>query len=193
MLFIILVFFVAGLAFTVAAIILARHWKEILLLDPLTIKAEQERQQREVIIRRRFERVRADQILPFKRLGRELKRLLSETYHEVYERLQAFETFYKSAKHPFANVAPSSRERIKALLLEAKSFGRDLKWADAERRYLEIVSLDNRHAEAYRGLGLIYLKQKLYPQAKETLEFVVKLKKADDGTYAGLAEMAELE
>jgi Tfp pilus assembly protein PilF len=40
---------------------------------------------------------------------------------------------------------------------------------------------------------MIYLKQKLYPQARETFEFLLKLNKTDDAIYAGLAEISEAE
>lgn len=186
-------FGIAAAAVGVAGYILSRRWKEIRLLDPTSIKEEQQRQQREAMIRRRFDRLRADQILPFKRIGRQLSRGISKAYSNAYEKLQAFEKVYQNAKSPFAAMAPSTRERIKTLLTEARSLMRDLKWADAERRCLEALSQDQRCVDAYKILGQIYLKQKLYPQAKETFEFVIKMKKADDATFAALAEIAEFD
>jgi len=58
---------------------------------------------------------------------------------------------------------------------------------------LEVLALDKRDEDAFRQLGQIYLKQKLYPQAKETFEFLQKIGKADDASFAGLAEIAEAE
>lgn len=180
-------------SFGTVIFIVARHWKEIRLLDPMTIKEERERQKREHMITRRFERVRADRLMPLKRLGRAIHRKTQDAYSKTYKRIQSFETLYRNAKSPFASLAPSTRERIKTLITEARSLVRDLKWGEAERRLLEVLSLDQRHADAYKLLGQMYLKQKLYPQAKETFEFLIKLKKADDATFAGLAEMAEAE
>jgi len=189
----ILAFVIAALALGVALWILIKHWEEIRLLDPLSIKEEQHRQKREAIIVKRFERIRAEQLQPFQRLGRHLHRAASQAYERANERMRNLESFYQNVTRPFATMAPTLRERIKTLLDEGRSLTRDQKWADAERRYLEILSLDARHAEAYKGLGQIYLKQKLYPQAKETFDFVAKMKKADDATYAALAEIAEAE
>ncbi|MBM3204806.1 hypothetical protein FJZ48_02380 [Candidatus Uhrbacteria bacterium] len=182
---------IAGASLIIAAVLVARHWKELRLLNPLSIKEERERQQRDTLIQRRFERLHADKIKPFQRLVERLKQAARKQYHRAYERLQAFEALYKNIKQPFSAIAPSTRDRIQTLLRDARSLMRDLKWADAERRYLEVLSIDTRQAEAYRGLGEIYLKQKLYPQAKETFEFLIKMKEADDGTYAGLADIAE--
>lgn len=186
-------FFIAAAAFAMAAYILWHHWEKIRLFDPESLKEEQHRQKRAEVIRRRFERMHSDRVQPFKRLGRHVARAASQSYQAMYERLQAFESMYKNVKNPLAAMAPSTRERIKMLLSEGRSLTRDLKFADAERRYLEVLALDGRQADAYKGLGQIYLKQKLYPQAKETYEFLLKIKKADDGVYAGLAEIAEAE
>jgi tetratricopeptide (TPR) repeat protein len=181
----------AALGVGVAAYVVIKHWNDLQLLDPDSIKEEQERQSREALIKRRFDRLRADRVEPVKRLGRRLGQSIKKSYQRTYERLQAFEKLYQTAKQPFSTLTPSTRERVKTLLSEARSLMRDLKWADAERRYLEVLSLDTHQVEAYKGLGQIYLKQKLYPQAKETFEFVLKMRKADDVCYAALAEIAE--
>lgn len=189
----ILIFLLAAACLGIAVWILKRRWKEIRLLDPSSIQEEQERLKREALINRRFERLQSDRIQPLKKVGRRIVRSISQAYRSTYERLQAFEKLYAHAKRPFSTIAPSTRDRLQAILTEARSLVRDLKWADAERRYLEVLSLDARNLEAYKGLGLIYMKQKLYPQAKETFEFLFKSKKADDVTFAALAEIAETE
>jgi tetratricopeptide (TPR) repeat protein len=85
------------------------------------------------------------------------------------------------------------KDKVRTLLDEARSLGREQKWADAERRYLEVLGMDDRNLDAYKGLAAIYLKQKLYPQARETFEFLIKTKKADASCYAGMAEIYEAE
>lgn len=189
----IVAFVIALAALGVAGWVIVRHWSELILLDPMSIKEEREREQREELIRRRFERMSKDRFSTVARAFRQMHRSAKTAYSKAYERLKAFETVYQNMASPFASVAPSARERTKVLILEARSLARDLKWADAERRYLEVLSVDPRSAEAYQGLGQIYLRQRLFPQAKETLEFVIKMKRADDATYGALAEIAEAE
>ncbi len=190
---VLLAFVVAAASLGVAGFLVLRHWKELSLLNPNSIKEEQERQKREQMILRRFERFRVNQMEPMKRAGRGVWRAFLQGYERMENRLKSLETFYQQARRPFAAVAPSTRERILALLGEARSLIRDLKWAEAERRLLEILSLDQRCADAYKCLGLIYLKQKLYEQARETFQFLLKMKKQDDATFAGLAEIEEAE
>lgn len=184
---------ISALALCVMAYFIVRHWKEIRLLDPHSIKEERQKEEREKLITRRFERVTADRIAALKRVGRTIARKTKESYKRTEERLQSFDNLYRKVKSPFSAMAPSQRERIKTLLSEARSLIRDLKWADAERRLLEVLSLDQRQLDAYKLLGTMYLRQKLYPQARETFEFLVKTRKADDATYAGLAEIAKAE
>ncbi len=184
-------FVIAALALAFAISILVRHWKEIRLLDPNSIREERLKREREKVIQRRFERVHADRIAAVSRFGRHVGKRATAAYRRTYRKLQSFDTVYKSMAAPLTAMAPSQRERIKTLLSEARALIRDLKWADAERRCVEVLSMDARQIEAYRLLGQIYLKQKLYPQAAETFEYLVKTRKADDATYAGLADLAE--
>ncbi len=191
MLFIVFAFIVALIAAFVAIRLVIHRWQDIALLDPSSLKDEQERERREALIMRRFERMRSEKLLPWKRLGRSFSATMSRGLTQLQARISAMETLYQSAKQPFTATTSGTREHIKILLGEARTLTRDLKWAEAERRYLEALTLDGREADTYRGLGYMYIKQKLYPQAKETFDFLVKMKKADDATYAGLAEIME--
>ena len=184
---------IAAIALVVMGLLVVKHWKEVRLLDPMSIKEEQTKKKREEMLQRRFERMSSDRVEAVKRAGRQIGRSATQSYRRLYRRLQSFENIYRKTSNPLSTMAPSSRERIKTLLSDARSLMRDLKWADAERRLLEVLALDKRDEDAFRQLGQIYLKQKLYPQAKETFEFLQKIGKADDASFAGLAEIAEAE
>ncbi|MBU2566389.1 hypothetical protein KKG46_02415, partial [Patescibacteria group bacterium] len=183
----------AILGIAVAVVIVFRHWAEIRLLDPDSIKEEKEKQRRVEMVQQRFNRLQANKIAPIRYFYNRFVLKAKTTFHQAYIKLIKLNRFYEQAKKPFAHVAPTMQERIKVLLDEARSLARDLKWGDAEKRYLEVLRMDNRNADAYKGIGLIYLKQKLVPQAKETFDYLVKVKKADDIVYAALADIAQLE
>jgi tetratricopeptide (TPR) repeat protein len=172
---------------------LFRHWKEIRLLDPDSIKEERLRQKRDEIIRHRFDRVRSGATAPLKAVFQKGIIAGKKAFHGAYIKLIRLDRFYKQAKAPFASFAPSAKEKIRTLLDEARSLARDLKWADAERRYLEVLGMDDRNLDAYKGLASIYLKQRLYPQARETFEFLIKTKQADASCYAGMGEIYDAE
>lgn len=171
--------------------VLGRHWKEIQLLDPESIKEEREKQKRDEILLQRFDRIRAEKVAPLRAVGNRVIHAIKTRFHEVYIRLVRLERSYRQAKTPFAVMTPSTKDRLKLVLNEARSLARDLKWPEAERRYLEALGIDSHAWDAYKGLGQIYLKQDLLPQATETYEFLLKSKMADDSVYAALADIAE--
>ncbi|MFA6447327.1 MAG: hypothetical protein WCW31_03680 [Patescibacteria group bacterium] len=183
----------AVLCAAAAFVVLYKHWPEIRLLDPDSIKEEKERQKRNELVQERFKRFQTGKTAPIKYLFQRAVYEGKTAFHGAYLKLIRLNKLYEQAKAPFAKVAPSQRERMKTLLDEARSLARDLKWAEAEKRYLEVLLMDNRNPEAYKGIGLIYLKQRILPQAKETFEYLIKMKQADDAVYAGMAEVAELE
>lgn len=185
-------FFLALLAFLVAFFVLARHWKEIRLLDPESIQEEREKQKRDQILLQRFDRMRAEKAAPIRAVGQRIVTAIKTRFHDVYIRLVRLERSYRQAKNPLASMmTPSAKDRLKLVLNEARSLARDLKWAEAERRYLEALGMDSHAWEAYKGLGQIYLKQDLLPQARETYEFLLKSKMTDDVVYAAMAEISE--
>ncbi|MSR85620.1 hypothetical protein EXS71_04275, partial [Candidatus Uhrbacteria bacterium] len=113
-----LIFAFGAIALLIAFVIVLRHWKELRMLNPLSIKEEQTRQKREAVIRRRFEERAAHRLEPFKRFARRTKQTITRSYEKTYERLQNFETFYRNMKSPFAVMAPTTRDRLKTLLDE---------------------------------------------------------------------------
>lgn len=175
-----------------ATLLLVRRWTDLRLLDPMTIKEERHRQKREEMIRKRFDRMRNEKSHPWKRLGRSIGRAFDTLYESLSARLLSGSEEMNGAG-VFASLAPTTQERVKGLVTEARAFYRDQKWSEAEKRYLEVLTLDPHHVEAYKGLGAIYVKQKLYPQAQETFQFILKMKKADDMTYAALADIEEAQ
>lgn len=185
--------FLAVACLAVVVFIVLKHWSEIRLINPDSIREEMERQKRDALVMQRFSRVKSGKIAPFKYLYQKGIYQTKKAYHQAYLRLINLDKLYQQAKKPLSKVAPSEQERVKRLLDEARSLARDLKWAEAEKRYLEILLLNNRNVDAYKGIGLLYLKQKMNPQAKETFEYLVKIKQADDASFAALAEIAEAE
>ena len=181
----------AGVAFVVIVFVVLRHWKEIRLLNPQSIQEELERQKREALLLQRFERVTKDRFVPLKALFQKIVHDGKSWYHRIYLRLVRLEKFYKQAKTPFAFLGNEAKDRIRVLLDDARTLRKEGRYADAEKRYLEVLASDQRNPDAYKGLGLIYFKQKLFPQARETFEFLVKAKKADDTCFSALADIAE--
>lgn len=183
--------FLALLAAAVLGTVIFRHWKEIRLLDPDTIRAEQERRTRNYIVNQRLQRRLSAMLAPVQRSGRRFWERVMRSYRQVEERLSHLSAASKSMSPPGAGETDS--DLIRQMLNEAASLAREKRWAEAERSYLEVLKHNERQLDAYRGLGTLYLSQKQFAQAKEIFQFLERIHGADDACYAGLAEAAEAE
>jgi tetratricopeptide (TPR) repeat protein len=184
-LFLVLALIAAG----IIALVLFRHWKEIRLLDPETIRAEQERKVRDRIVRQRFDRKLRHFLVPMQRASRALGGRLTQTYRQVEERL-AHAARLPARQEAGGDMSEPS-DSVRALLAEAAQHERAGRFAEAERAYLEILRHDDRQFQAYRGLGALYMTQRQYPQAREIFLFLDRLQGCDDTCYASLADIAE--
>ncbi|GMU25749.1 MAG: hypothetical protein AMXMBFR16_06540 [Candidatus Uhrbacteria bacterium] len=178
----------ALLAAGVIALVLVKHWGEIRLLNPETIRAEQERKARDRMVRDRFQRRLRVLTAPLGQAGRRAVAAFKQRYRRMESRL---------AKAAGASMAGSNDDGdardMKSKLQEARALLRDGKWAEAERAFLEILKRDKRRIEGYRGLALLYLQTKQYKQAKELFHFLIRIHGDDDSTYAGLGDIEEAE
>lgn len=178
----------AVIAAIIIAVVLFKHWKEIRLLDPDSIRAEQERKVRDRIVQQRFDRRLRHVMAPIQRTMKGLGDRLTRSVRQAEDRLAEATGMARSSGH-----ADDMPNNIRDLLEEAAVCAKQFRWAEAERAYLGVLQHDNRNLPAYRGLGALYLTQKQYPQARETFLFLERIHGCDDACYAGLAQAAEAE
>lgn len=174
--------FVAFVAAAVIAVVFFMHWKEIRLLDPDTIQAEQERKKHEYEVMRRLDVRLRQAAVPFQRWGRTLRR----AYRRAEERLMRASGIDKA-------VSSDTSPVVQSLLKSAVVATENGEFAEAERVYLEILKQDRHQFQAYRGLGELYMRQRAWPQAKETFLFLERIRGCDDACYANLASIARQE
>lgn len=180
-------FLLVVLSGAVLAFVLLRHWREIRLLDPDTIRAEQERKARDRIMKERFDRQLKRWMAPVRHAGKGVARTLGESISNMEKRLRQVSGIERG-DHESPLVG-----RVTQLVREAQALSKEGKIGRAERAYLEALKIDMRNIEAYRGLGLLYLSDRQYRQAKETFDFLVHFNSADGTVYAGLATIAEAD
>jgi len=89
----------------------------------------------------------------------------------------------KAAARPPAAMDPA------AGLEEAEKAAQEERYEDAERMYIELLKRDAKSVDAYRGLAELYIDQKLYDQAAETLEFLLRLTGDDDRALGRLGQV----
>lgn len=82
-------------------------------------------------------------------------------------------------------------ETIGARLRKAEQFAAEDRYEEAEQAFIDVISMDNKHAGAYRGLGKVFAKAGEYEQAEQTFSFLLKLTPQDDTVYVKLGQNAQ--
>jgi len=158
------------------------------------VKAEETKQK---IMEKRIERkirIYYNKIAPFFKL---IANFLARKIKGIQDKLKVIEEKYKAKTKKEVLVTKEEFEslenKIGKLLKEADDLAGKDEFAEAEKKYLEILSFDSRNVTAYRGLGHLYIQQKNYQEAKQIFEHILKLNNLDDEAYAYLGKIAEEE
>jgi tetratricopeptide (TPR) repeat protein len=80
-------------------------------------------------------------------------------------------------------------ERVLTGLEAAEQASKDKRYEQAERLYIGVLKDDPKNIEAYRGLADLYIDQRLYDQASETLDFLLRLTGEDDRALGRLGQV----
>ena len=165
-----LVIFVISLL-AVLAIVYGK-FGQVSLIDTDTLPQERDRRKKRQIISERVRRLTAAGLAIAGAWSRDRAEAMRREYAALVSRLQELERQYG----PKLTITPAAvREqalKLSAAGLEHEQAGR---WAEAEKSYLEMAKLNVRNVTAYRGLARVYAGLKQWPQAKETLQFLIKL------------------
>ncbi len=79
------------------------------------------------------------------------------------------------------DTAESSKKK-ELLVTEAKIFADEEKYKEAENKYIEAISLDNKCIPAYEGLAAVYARMKEYTHAKEIYSHLIKMSETEGET-----------
>lgn len=163
--------------------VVGRKFPQLKLIDLKTLTKERHAQVKSRIMKDRFDRSMGKISKRSASVASGLRSKIGRKYHGLYDKLKTMEAEAEVA----SPTEPGERDaKIARLLSSAKTVFEEGQAEDAESRYIEILRLDPHFIEAYRGLADVYIELKSYDQAKETLEFLLKLNKDDDRAFARL-------
>jgi intraflagellar transport protein 88 len=77
-----------------------------------------------------------------------------------------------------------------ALAREADKLVKEEKYVEAEKKYIEALSIEQKNPKLYEKLGRLYVRNKNYDQARDTLRFASRLSPNDASVVAALGEIA---
>ena len=175
---------------TVAAAMIMRRLSSISAIDLEKIQTEKERVQRHHLLEDRLRRKLSGHgkvflvgfNLVFERF-RSAGRMLVEKIVELENRYE--DQLKKAWKTKLSTEEKGIK--LRAMINQADELASSEQYREAEKKYIEILSLDPKNITAYKGLGKVYMFLKEYDHAKEVLKQAIKLDKKDDEVYAELA------
>lgn len=178
---------VAGL--TLVGIMIGRNWSSIRLIDTQA-NAEQTRDE---IIKRRIKR----------QLGGSFSKMYKKTLGpgaevirnigaKLFAKLEEIERSYEQQQR-VGRKNLSDPKLVESYLEEAEALLQDGDHGKAEKRLIDVISIDQKNVEAYEMLGRLYMQKREYDLAEETFSFLVKLAPEDASVQAYMGEVLVLK
>jgi len=171
-----------------------RKIPQLRVIDIASIPTERVKKVKEDIIMQRFQRMGSEKLGGVAKAGFGVWTGVSKAGRRAVQRLYKLEQYYQKLKHaPTEGVHAIDPDTVKRMLDEAEALVREDEFIPAEKRYIEVISHHPKMVEAYEGLGNLYLKNKQYAQARETLGFTLRLSPNDASVHMSLADLEASE
>lgn len=157
-------------------VIVVRKFPQLTLIDAEALPKERETQKKKEIIHDRVGRLAAERWKTFVAKVSPVLAWLRAAFRRQYAKVLMLDRKYQAKKPAEKPLSTADiRDMADRMLDEAAGLVKEGRFDEAEKKYVEIIRLDARNLEAYRGLGDLYLDAKNYAQAKETYAFLVKM------------------
>lgn len=167
------------IAVAVIAAVSVRHFTELAAFDASSVPHIQEKSVKKGIAARRVFRglekagVKFNKTLhPFRWVWARAQQSFRDRANSIADQYRHLEWKQKWRQWR-GRSSHERRAHLLALLEEADEHRRAERYDEAEKKYIEIVSLDPKNVTAYVGLGKAYFKQDRWREAEETFTHVV--------------------
>lgn len=153
-------------------VIIARKFPALANLDVENIPLEKEAKFKERILSNRIKRNLYRWGEKFLRVTRPIAENVKNFFKWLYSKLIELRESYRKEIIETADIGLRVQELFKEFE-ELKEKG-DL--PAAEKKLIAIIGLDSKNIRAFKILGCLYFEQKNYEEAKQTFEYILKLK-----------------
>lgn len=164
------------IAIVALIVVVVRHLPQAAAIDLESLPAEQEAAMKAALMERRLKRKLAEsknRLLPFLRKS---GGVFFGIFDRLHKRVQHLEQRYRRKPHSMTGEEQADvRDKIRDLSVQAQASVQAEEWAEAENRFIEILSWDPKNLETYAGLASVYLERKELNQAKETFAYLFRL------------------
>jgi tetratricopeptide (TPR) repeat protein len=177
-------------ALAVIGVVVSRKIPQLRVIDVDSIPKERERKVKEALILQKFQRTGSAKIQGFAKFVTAVMGAVSRQGRRAVQRLYRLEQYYQKLKRSEdEGIHRYSDETIKARLEEAQSLIKQEEYIPAEKIFIDIISHNPKSVDGYEGLGNMYLLAGQHDQARETLQFALRLSPNDASVNVSLAEL----
>jgi len=169
--------------------VLLRRVPTVALIDARTMPVDKVAKKKEEIIADRIVRNSFEKFEPVRKMIERFWEWLREQFRRLAH--YAFELERHSehlARREWDALTASTR--MHAMAKEADLLMKEEKYVEAEKKYIEALSIEQKNPKLYEKLGRLYLRNKNYDQARDTLRFASRLSPNDASVVAALGEIA---
>lgn len=177
----------------VIAWILLRKVPQVRVVNVDVIPNERMRRTKEALIVQRVERFGAERLGGVAKVSKTLAKNVSRVGRRTVQKLYKLEQHYQKLRQAPHEAGTIDGETARHMIDQAEALVREEEYIPAEKIYIELISRNPKMAEAYEGLGNLYLKNRQYAQARETFGFTLKLSPDDASVYMSLADLSRAE
>lgn len=160
------------------------------VIDVSSIPEEHARTLKNKLILERLQRVGRGKWRVFALFAAGFSRSLSRLGRRAIQKLYAIEQYYQKLNRVASEGQHAyTHDVVKRMVDEAEGYVREEEYIPAEKIYIDIISHNPKSIDAYEGLGNLYLAKGEYDQARETLQFTLRLSPNDASVNVSLAEL----
>ncbi len=172
-------------------VLVIRKIPQLRVVDPSSSRENRSKGLKYELLRQRLARESGKRLATVSSVATGPLRALQNVVRGTAARLQALERSY-SAKQKTPRAALGHAE-LRALLDEAHKLAEQERYDAAEKKFVEVLSIDPKNKDAYESIGRMYMRMKELTQAKEAFKHLLKLSKDDASALVSLGEIAMLE
>lgn len=165
--------------------IIARKYYCLAIIDTKSIASERENIIKDRIIADRIRRGAAAKLESINGIVIPILERIKNYFRRIYHKILELEKKYQLSGK-IVKINDEMKEKLRMMHILANDFFIKEDFINAENKYIEILSLDRRNLDAYKGLAEIYLKQKNYQHAMEILLHAIKINSKDEHLYITL-------
>ncbi len=181
-----------GLGLVLLFWIVARKLPQLKIVDPSTSKQAKAKGVKYDILRQRLERVSNEKAASLRKSMGGPFTWIQNTVRRTAAKLAAIERSYAERQKSSARRKPNVQE-LRRMIDEASKLLDEDMYDAAEKKLVEVLSLDPKNVDAYEYIGRLYIQTRNLENAKEAFKYLQKLSPQDASVLASLGEIAIIE